>query len=384
MLRRKLDARLHVAHRVIESEGISQIRYVRGVPGSRRLARTIEASTGGQYLYSPSFRTLLGELRGSADVVHFHSLHGAQAYAELWPIKSFSRQVPSVLTMHDLWLFTGHCAQPMGCGKWLQGCGNCPDLTIAPAIPRDGTRLNWRYKRQVFKTAPVHLSVPSRWVQKLVAQSPILGHLPSVVIPNPVDTNIFSPGSQRHARLELGLPLDRPIALLVAQSLLLVFKGGELGIDAVANARVPNLFLVAIGPDAQLALSKSRVDGIAVGYQTDRSRLAMYYRAADVLVMPSRAETFGMVAAEAMACGTPVVAFAAGGLVDVIGTNDGGLLVPELDVASMSVAIRALLFDDERRAALGQQAAQRAVREFSLTHHTDKTLKLYERAVQDF
>lgn len=382
MLRRGLDTRLWVARKRSGDAGVTEIPYVRGLPGSRRLARALERCTGAQYLYAPSFRGLLAEVGKDVDVMHIHSMHGAEGYADIGRIFWLTRQVPLVMTAHDLWLLTGHCAHPLGCSRWLTGCGRCPDLQRYPALPRDGTRLNWWRKRMAFRQARIHLSVPSRWVQTLAAQSPILGHLPSRVIPNPVDIRIFHPESRASARERLGLPADRPIVLLVAQHLQRLYKGVSMGLDAIVAAQVPNVYLVAIGADADTVLQRAGVDGRAVGFQSEQSALVDFYRAADVFVMPSRAETFGMVAAEAMACGTPVVAFAAGGLVDVIGDDEGGLLVAESDVASMAQAIRTLFDDPGAREALGRRAAARAAREFSLSRHTDETLKLYAEAIE--
>jgi D-inositol-3-phosphate glycosyltransferase len=109
--------------------------------------------------------------------------------------------------------------------------------------------------------------------------------------------------------------------------------------------------------------------------------LADYYRAADALLMPSRAETFGMVAAEAMACGTPVVAFAAGGLADVIGDSEGGLLVESGDVSALSLALKDMLGNDALRQRISISASARSQREFSLVTHTNRCLDVYRLAI---
>ncbi len=377
LLREGRDAKLWVARKTGDGLGIEQIPYLRGLPGSRRLARWLEVRNGWQYLYAPSFRALLESLPSQADLVHLHSLHGAESYAELEPLARLSRRVPVLITMHDLWLLSGHCAYPLSCERWRSGCGNCPDLLRYPAIPKDGTRGNWQRKRKLFARTSLHLSVPSTWVQQQVRQSPILGHLDCSVVPNPIDTGCYFPGPTLAARERLGLPLDRPIVLLVAQHLKRIYKGVADGFKAIKSAAVPDLMVVAIGADAEQALAEYETPGIAVGYQSDPARLADYYRAADLFVMPSRAETFGLVAAEAMACGTPVVAFSAGGLVDVIGNNEGGCLVPEGDIPAMAAAIRDLFNDAPKREALGAQASARALAEFSLSTHTERCLRLY-------
>lgn len=379
--RQGCHSRVYVADKKGPDPDVDPIEYVRGPVGSRRIARWIESRTGRQYVYSPSFRHLLTRLPDEADIVHIHALHGAQGYADLQPLRRLARRVPVVLTINDLWLLTGHCAYPLECTRWLTGCGNCPDLKRYPAIPRDGTRPNWQRKRRTFRDIDVHLVAPAQWVADQVRQSPILGHLPVTVIGNPVDTSIFFPVSQRDARAALRLPQDRRIVLLTAQLLNNVYKGVPDGIEAIKRVGDRNLFLIAIGWDAESVIEKCGVPGLGIPYQSNQSDLADYYRAADVFLMPSRCETFGMVAAEAMACGTPVVAFAAGGLTDVLGDDEGGLLVPNGDVGALVTALKTLFDDDTLRQTLSRSAAERTAREFSLTVHTRRCLELYENVV---
>lgn len=376
MRRRRIDASLFVAQKTGGDPGVERIDYVRGPMGFRRLARFIERTTGRQYVYSPSFRALLDGLPERADLVHLHSLHGQSGYADISGVSRLSQRVPTVVTLHDLWLLTGHCAHPLECGRWMNGCGACPDLARYPSIPRDGTRANWKRKQSAFEDARVHLVVPSAWVEHQVRNSEILGHLPVSVVHNPVDTGVFFPRDRGEARHRLNLPATL-IVLLVAQYLNSRFKGVSQGIEALNLLPNPKPFLVAIGKDAATALARYDGNGVSVEYQDEQSGLADYYRAADVLLMPSIAETFGMVAAESMACATPVVAFAAGGLVDVVG-EAGGVLVPEGDVAAMSAALATLLAQHQHRIDLGSSAAKSAATRFGLASHTDSCLRIYE------
>ncbi|MBL8848523.1 MAG: glycosyltransferase, partial [Planctomycetaceae bacterium] len=308
-------------------------------------------------------------------------LHGAEGYADIGPIAALARRCPVVMTVHDLWLVTGHCGYPLECGRWQTGCGNCPDLQRFPPIPHDATRWNWRRKQWAFRSADVHLIVPSSWVAEQLQQSPILRHLPATVVYSPIDTSYFHPTDRRAAREALGLPQDRKIVLLTAQSLSNVYKGVQEGVQALNRINDDRLFVVAIGRDAEAVLKECRAPGVAIAYQSEQSALADYYRAADVFLMPSRCETFGMVAAEALACGTPVVAFAAGGLTDVLGNDAGGLLVPPGDVPALAAATERLLSQPDLHENLGRIGAARAAREFSLAQHTRRCLDVYSRLI---
>lgn len=383
LLRRGHASRLLVARRQLGGPGIEQIEFVRGPKGILRTARWLERQTGLQYLYAPGFRRVLTRLPDESDIVHLHSLHGADGYADIGPIAALSRRCPVVMTIHDLWPITGHCGYPLDCTRWQIGCGGCPDLQRYPSVPRDATRLNWWRKRLAFRNARLQLIAPSQWVKEQLRLSPILRDLPVEVIHEPVEIPKFRPGDRRAARARLDLPQDRRIVLLTAQSLTNVYKGVPDGVAALTQVDDPRLFVVAIGHDAEVVLDRCRAPGLAVKYQSDQAALADYYRAADVFLMPSQCETFGMVAAESMACGTPVAAFAAGGLADVLGNDEGGLLVPAGDVAALAAAVRRLLDDDVLRAALGRIGADRAAREFSLESHTQRCVSIYERLIDE-
>lgn len=384
MRRQGYDSLLWVARMKGDDEAIREIEYVRGPKGLRRLARWYEQLSGRQYVYSPSFRKLLKALPDYADVVHLHSLHGAEGYADIYQLAQLSQQVPVAITAHDLWLLTGHCAHPLECGRWQTGCGQCPDLARYPPIPHDGTHDNWANKRRIFEQAKIHLIAPSKWVIQQIEQSPILSHFSTSLVYNPLDTSIFFPADKQLARQRLGLPAEKKIVLMVAQHLSNLYKGVKEGIAALNQVTDPDLFVVTVGGHAQKVLQQCRAPGKAIPYQANPASLADFYRAADVFIMPSRCETFGMVAAESMACGTPVVAFSVGGLTDVIAENEGGILVPSEDSSAMASAIQHLLEDDEKRLKLGSIAESRAHREFSLTTHTHRCLTIYQQLIEQF
>src|SRR6185295_7744800 len=102
-----------------------------------RLRNDLEERLGLENFDFPGTRNLLNLAPQRPDVVHAHNLHGG--YFDLRALTEISRQVPVLLTLHDEWLLTGHCAYSLGCERWEHGCGSCPDLTIYPSIKRDAT-----------------------------------------------------------------------------------------------------------------------------------------------------------------------------------------------------------------------------------------------------
>jgi len=145
---------------------------------------------------------LLELVPNEPDVVHCHNLHGA--YFDLRVLPRLSQRVPVVLTLHDAWLLTGHCAHSFECERWKSGCGRCPDLTLYPAIKRDATAYNWRRKRNIFSKSRLFVATPSKWLMDKVEQS-MLRHaiVDARVISNGVDLSVFHPADRCLSRFNL-------------------------------------------------------------------------------------------------------------------------------------------------------------------------------------
>src|SRR5262249_34680042 len=149
------------------------------------------------------------------EVLHCHNLHGN--YFDLTVLPWLSSQMPVLLTAHDAWLTTGHCAHSLGCERWLNGCGQCPDLTIYPRIWRDGTATNWESKRKIYSNSRVWISAPSRWLIDRIETSMLRpAALGMRVIPNGIDLTLFKPENREAAREKLRLPIDADVLVFSA------------------------------------------------------------------------------------------------------------------------------------------------------------------------
>jgi glycosyltransferase involved in cell wall biosynthesis len=378
-------AQLLVGRKKGEALDINLIPFRRGPKGLLRTARRVQQVTGLQNIYSPSFRAVEESFDFKPDVVHIHSLHGADSYAELSVVAKLSRKYPTVITLHDFWLMTGHCGYPLGCSRWLTGCGRCPDLTRYPSVARDATRWNFRAKRKLFRKAKLSLIVPSEYLRQQASRSPILGHLPIYVVPNPVDCTVFTPSTdaelRSRRRAEFGIDEDEMAVMLIANNLNNPYKGMADGIAAINEIRQSRIKVVLVGNAADQASGQLNAEPIKLGYTRSATELAEYYRMVDLLVMPSRCETFGLVAAEAMACGTPVVAFDAGALREVIGESDSGIVVPRRDPAAMANEVEQLASNRERRRRMSEAAVTRVRKRFGVAEHTSGVVAVYQDVV---
>jgi glycosyltransferase involved in cell wall biosynthesis len=142
--------------------------------------------------HHPGTRRLLELFPETPNIVHCHNLHGK--YFDLRVLPWLSQQVPIVLTLHDAWLLSGHCAHSFACERWKIGCGHCPDLTITPAIRRDATAYNWRRKQEIYAKSQFYVATPAQWLMRKVEQSILASAVVEAqVIPNGVDLSVFHP-----------------------------------------------------------------------------------------------------------------------------------------------------------------------------------------------
>jgi len=342
-----------------------------------RASRILEAR-GHQYLDLPGSHRVPDLIGGDWDVLHAHNLHGG--YFDLAALSDLSRRAPLVLTMHDMWLVTGHCGYSCGCDRWEIGCGTCPDLTLYPAIPRDATGPNLKRKARVLGDTSLTVTSPARWALDLAGAS-YLRSKAARHIPNPVDTHVFRPGDKRAARRTLGLPEDRPIILLPAR---LAFdneyKAAWMLEEAVGALRDRHVLGVAFGAE-----SEEPRDGLRILAESfDEAWVAEAYRAADVVVYPSRAETSPLAIIEAFATGRPVVATKVGGVSELLDDGRNGLLVEPGDAAGFARAVRTLLDSPELAEGLGEAGLNDVRERHDLDDVVDAWLALYEELRTDF
>ena len=189
------------------------------------------------------------------------------------------------------------------------------------------------------------------------------------IVPPGVDHAFFAPGDQAQARRAVGLPPDAPVLLFAGR--IQPLKGLEVAVRALALVQGSPILVVVGGPSGdqgQAELDRARVLAARLGV-ADRVRfvppqphelLSTYYRAADVSLVPSRSESFGLVALEAAACGTPVVASAVGGLRNLVQHGRTGFLVETRDPQAFAEAAEVLLADRWRAAEMSAKATTKA------------------------
>ena len=346
----------------------------------RKLESVLFGLSGGniQALFSPAFLPDRLSTHVSAiapDIVH---LHWVTRMMRLETLRSFSR--PIVWTLHDSWPFTGGCFLPLGCTRYQESCGSCP--VLGSSQEEDLSNKVWRRKRNAWQDLNLTIVAPSRWMGACARASSLFRDRRIEVIPNGLDIHRFKPFDKRAAREFFSLPQDKKMILFGAKD---ATKDRNKGFHLLAQAlhelagskwrgEIELLIFGSSGPHSQQDLGFTTH---YMGWQNDDVSLVRLYAAADVFILPSRSENLPYTVMEAMACGTPCVAFNQGGVPDLIDHEQNGYLARPFEPADLARGMAWVLENDERRREMAARSRQKVIQEFALEKVASRHMALY-------
>lgn len=316
--------------------------------------------------------------RLSPDIVHLHWIcEGLANIGGLSRIKA-----PLVWTLHDSWPFTGGCHVPHDCSAYRQKCGYCPELQSSFGL--DLSRIGWRRKRCMLNSLQPVIISPSRWLAACAAESSLMHDLRIEVIPNCIDTNCFKPFDKLAARQLLGIDPHKTILLFSAlDGVRHRHKGFHLLEQAlvecsrVAGFRESTELYVA-GCSTPERLPDLPIPVHFLGQLRDNVSIALLNNASDLYLAPALLENFSTTVLEAMACGTPSVAFNAGGMSDLLDHGMNGYLARAYDIQDFARGIIWALDDRERLAVLSKNCCRKVRENFTLDIVAKRHMHLYE------
>jgi glycosyltransferase involved in cell wall biosynthesis len=332
------------------------------------------------------FKVLDMPVYRQADIVHVHNLHSG-----FFNLNFFLRcNKPIVWTIHDMWPFTGDCIYCNSCNCWDDSPGSpYRGKCVADCqCIRDNARHAPRersIKKRIYDRSNITVACPSNWLVQHVSKS-ILGGKAIHHIPYGINTNAYAPLDKATCRDLLGIPRQKKVMLNVAEALGDRRKGADLMASALANLP-PYLkaqsVLVTMGRTAGSLISS--IEGLEtrhLGYVGDDRLKTIVYSASDLFVMPTRADTFGIVLQESMACRTPVVAFRVGGVTDPVRHNETGLLAEPENAEDLSAKIVQMLTQDDERSRMAARGRDICVREYDYLVVAQQYLDVYDGLLQ--
>ena len=272
--------------------------------------------------------------RFKPDLVNLHWINGGIA-----SISSVGKlDVPVVWTLHDMWPFTGGCHYSGGCTQYRASCDKCPKIKPLLGAPFV-TRWIYNRKRHHWDNKQLHAITPSAWMRDLALSSSLFGNAEVTHIRNCVDPTVFNGHAREKTRNKLGLsPESRAILFSSANQ---PRKGAAVIPEIIRLLRTTQvntewrfLFMGGLPP----ALER-RQDVIVLPHTTDETRIASYYAASDIYALPSLQDNLPNTVSESLSCGTPVAAFAVGGIVEMITPGHNGVLTDSCTSMALSQAI---------------------------------------------
>lgn len=248
------------------------------------------------------------------DIVHLHCINAntADVYKTLNFLKE--NRIPTVLTHHAEFMYTGGCAHAYDCERWRSGCYSCPQSGNKKiSFFFDKSKEHWNYLSESYKgfDSLVNTCV-SGWLKSRVNLSPFFIKNRNEVVLNGLDTEVFTHRSSTELINKYNLH-NKKIVLHVTPSFSDPFKGGEYIIKLAKKfiKTQPNVIFIVIGRDSFVPDKQSNI--ITIPFTNNQIELAQFYSLANITILTSLKETFSMVTAESLCCGTPVVGFQAGG-----------------------------------------------------------------------
>jgi glycosyltransferase involved in cell wall biosynthesis len=316
--------------------------------------------------------------RISPDIIHLHWVNGG--YLRIETLAKLKQ--PLVWTIHDMWPFTGGCHYSSDCEKYTKSCGACPQLNSTKEW--DLSRWVWQRKAKAWKNLDLTVVTPSKWLAKCANDSTLFCDVPTQVIPNGLDIEKYKPVDKVLAKSLLGLPLDKQIVMFGAINPTdNPRKGATLLLSALQSISQPQLqdrmHVAVFGASKPTNIPDFGFETHYIGRLSDDISLSLTYSAADVFVAPSIQDNLPNTVMEALACGTPCVAFNIGGMPDLIANLHNGYLARPFCIEDFARGIVWVLEDLERHHQLCNSARMKVEQEFALSIQSQNYLNLYNQ-----
>ena len=339
--------------------------------------------------YSNRQDVFLSDLRGSSlhgalqkieyDILHLHWIN--LRFIDIKDLAKITK--PIVWTLHDCWPFTGVCHYFYDCTRYKQSCGCCPHL--ASNIERDISHKVWKKKMEIFSKLNIHVVCPSNWLAQAARESTIFKQFPVSVIPNPLDTDFFTPGSKVDACKVLSISPDKRYILYGAMN---AIKDRNKGFAELKSCLqyyetqfdTKDIEVLIFGSTEKAQLGLNHIRTTDLGLLNDQ-QLRAAYRASDVMVTPSLSENLSNIIMESLSCGTPVVGFDIGGNSDLIEHKRNGYLAESYNPQDLATGI-AWCLDNNTSGELSRNARKKVEENYSMERVGEKYTDLYRKLIK--
>lgn len=313
------------------------------------------------------------------DILHLHWVN--ERFFNLKELKNTDK--PIVWTLHDSWPFTGICHYFYDCENYTKTCGLCPFLNSLDK--KDLSNKVWKKKKEIYSSLRLNIVAPSNWIAEAARKSALFSGFPVTVIPNGIDTALFSPGERINACMALDLNPDKKYLLFSAMK---VFSDRNKGFAELLDTlslvnqtfNCNNLELLVIGSSKIHEAIDLPFPVRFLGMINSDRKMVMAYRLAEVTIVPSYSENLSNTIMESLSCGTPVVAFNIGGNSDLIDHQENGYLAIQGSCKDLANGILWCL-DNNNDNKLSDMARKKITNSFAVEKTSSEYYNLYNSLI---
>ena len=317
--------------------------------------------------------------KSSSDLFHFHLVENG--WFHIPTAFKWMGKIPSIWTFHDLWPITGHCIQPLGCLNWEKGCRKCPDLDRAFKVKIDRAKQQFKYKIKKLESLNLNIHVSTEWTRKQIIKiSSDLGQRTTVI---PFGISLpRQESTDKSLREELGLTVSDRVILVRGtpgnykniESLRLVFEN----ISQITKK------IVLIDIDSAGFFKNIEFKKLIQMDWIPRSRLIELIRISDAVLVPSSAETFGVLITEAQLCGKPVLVQSNTACAEVAGGKENSFEFNGFNMQStINSFLHAILDNNQKIFEIAERGRLRAELKFAPNLYVERMSNLYHRILED-
>lgn len=317
--------------------------------------------------------------REKPDVVHLHCINGYMV--NIYKLLGFLKynNIPTVLTLHAEFMHTAGCGNALDCDKWKTGCGSCPQKGAGRPSSNifDRSAEEWQLMKKAFEGFDnVVITSVSKWLYDRAKKSPFFTDKNMKVVLNGIDTeNVFRPTDSTELREKYNITNEKVI-LHVTASFTNPIKGGEYVIKLAERLKNNNIKIIIVGFNGGKNILPSNI--IPVQNTKKQTELAAFYSMADITLLTSVNETFSMICAESLACGTPVVGFEAGAP-ETISLKEYSEFVNQGDIIALECTLRRWL---NKKKEYGDKISKEAIKVYSKELMYENYFNLYLKLVE--
>lgn len=309
--------------------------------------------------------------RYAPDIVHIHCPNGfsINLYKVLELLKK--QNIPTIITNHAEFFYTGNCAHAEECLGFIDGCKECKNFREkTSSLYFNRTKWAWKKMQCIFKDfRNIEMAVVSPWMLNRIKMSPITASLPVCVIENGVNTKVFKGDGKKAKENKRKRVLHVTANFSDDEN-----KGGKYIIRLAERCKDLPIEFVIVGEHNTLSNVPDNIQ--MAGKISDQVELAEYYQNSDVTLITSKRETFGMVCAESLCCGTPVVGFLNGGT-ETIAIPEYTSFVPFGELELLKKELFLFLSKNLRK----QEISEKACKRYSKERMAYSYLKVYQEVV---